>query len=269
MSRTTSLVLSFALAVWAMAAGTARAEGSAGCDFHGACEVSVGTPGTSTHSSSTPEKPKQQSSKPTKPPTCSAFSGGIAVPPGTTLGDMRPGDRPQSGWIRVTCLVAGEPMWLWMDPGVNAESMARTLLARMQLQPIAIGWTPTSPGAMGVVGVPTWLWVANAGRLTWGPASISAGGVSLTARVESVSWDMGNGDVVRCANSGTPWRRGMGADPSPTCGYTYTQQGTYRVTATTHWVARWSGFGRSGQIPLSLSQSRVLEVGEIQVVVTG
>lgn len=268
MKRILSLGAALVLALVSFAPATsARAEVSCD-DFQDECVISLVIPGNKGDSSS-PSQPKQTASKPAKPPTCGAFSGGIVVPPGTALGDMRPEDRPQSGWIRVTCLVAGEPMWLWMDPGVNAESMARTLLSRMQLQPITIGWTPTGPGAMGVVGVPTWLWVADAGRLTWGPASISAGGVSLTARVESVTWDMGNGDVVRCANKGTQWLRGMGADESPTCGYTYTRQGTYRVTATSHWVARWSGFGRSGQIPLSLSQSRVLEVGEIQVVVTG
>ena len=269
MSRVLSLALSLAFAAWALAPSpAAMAEGGAGCDFHGACEVSVSTPASRGDAPSS-SKPKQRASKPTEPPSCSAFSGGIVVPPGTAASAMRPEDRPQSGWIRVTCLSAGEPMWLWMDPGVNAESMARTLLARMQLQPITIGWTPTSPGAMGVVGVPTWLWVADPGRLTWGPATISAGGVSLTARVESVTWDMGNGDIVRCANKGTEWRRGMGAGPSPTCGYTYAQQGTYRVTATSHWIARWSGFGRSGQIPLALSESRDLDVGEIQVVVNG
>jgi hypothetical protein len=60
----------------------------------------------------------------------------------------------------------------------------------------------------------------------------------------------------------------MGADPSPTCGYTYVKQGDYTVRATAHWVARWSGYGMSGVIPLSLSQERMLEVGEIQVIVT-
>ena len=83
-----------------------------------------------------------------------------------------------------------------------------------------------------------------------------------------MSWSMGNGDAVTCATAGTPWRKGMGAGPSPTCGYRYTKQGTYAVTATAHWVARWSGYGRSGAIPLTLSQERTLEIGEIQVIVT-
>jgi len=202
-------------------------------------------------------------------PNCADLgSGGVVAPVGSTLGDLGLDDAAHAGWIHVTCMNRGDEMWMWMDPGVAAESLARTLLARLQLQPIAIGWTPLQAGAMGVVGLPTWLWVDNPGRVTWGPATISAGGVSLTARVESVTWDMGNGDEVRCANKGTRWAKGMGAGPSPTCGYTFEKQGDFRVTATAHWVARWSGYGRSGVIPLSLSQERTLEVGEIQVIVT-
>jgi len=202
-----------------------------------------------------------------KLPQCSAFSGGTVVVPGTPIGDIPAPDRPKPGWIRITCLSGGAPMWLWMDPGVNAEAIAKILLARLKLRPVTIGWTPKRAGAMGFVGVPTWLWVDRPGRVTWGPATISAGAVSLTARVESMTWSMGNGDQVRCATKGTVWERGMGAGPSPSCGYTYDRQGTYRVTATSHWVARWSGYGRSGAIPLSLSQERTLEVGEIQVIV--
>ncbi len=218
-----------------------------------------------------PPKDAPATGKPTKKvtPQCSAFAGPTVVAPaGTSPSDLLPEDRPEPGWVRVTCLLAGEEMWLWMDPGVNAEAIARTLLARLQLDPISIGWTPLRDGALGIVGLPTWLWVENPGRETWGPATISAAGVSLTAKVESVTWSMDNGDEVRCANKGTPWRLGMGADPSPTCGYTYKEQGTYEVTATAHWVARWSGYGRSGSIPLSLSQERTLDVGEIQVIVT-
>lgn len=217
------------------------------------------------------EPPTGQSKSPTKKkvvPQCGSFSGSTVVAPlGTSSNDMLADDRPAAGSVRMTCVLNGEQMWLWMDPGVNAESIARTLLARLQLEPVKIGWTPKRVGSMGFVGVPTWLWVDEPGRVTWGPATISAAGVTLTASVESMTWAMGNGDQVRCASEGTPWRPGMGAVPSPTCGYIYTEQGTYKVTATSHWVARWSGYGRSGAIPLTLSQERTLEIGEIQVIV--
>ena len=201
-------------------------------------------------------------------PDCADLGVGVIAPVGATLDDLGLDDAAHAGWVHVTCMDRGDESWIWLDPGANAESIARTLLARLQLQPIKIGWTPVGDGGMGYVGVPTWLWVQEPSRVTWGPATIAAAGVSLTAQVESITWSMGNGDEVRCANKGTPWARGMGAGPSPTCGYLYEKQGTYRVTATAHWVARWSGYGRSGVIPLSLSQERTLEVGEIQVIVT-
>lgn len=201
-------------------------------------------------------------------PDCADLGGGVIAPVGATLDDLGLDDAAHASWIHVTCMDRGDESWIWLDPGANAESIARTLLARLQLQPIKIGWTPVGAGGMGYVGVPTWLWVQEPSRVTWGPATIAAAGVTLTAQVESITWSMGNGDEVRCANKGTPWARGMGAGPSPTCGYVYEKQGTYRVAATAHWVARWSGYGRSGVIPLSLSQERTLEVGEIQVIVT-
>jgi hypothetical protein len=238
-----------------------------GCsDKRDECEIVVVIDDSESPSNPHPDDPATTTKKVV--PDCDNFGGGVVVTVGVTLADLGLDDAAHDGWRRFACRLAGEDMWIWMDPGENAESIARTLLARLQLKAPKIGWTPTEAGGMGYVGVPTWLWVADPARLTWGPATISAAGVSLTARAESVTWSMGNGDEVRCANQGTPWRKGMGAGPSPSCGYLYERQGTYEVTATVHWVARWSGYGRSGAIPLSLSQERTLEVGEIQVIVT-
>ena len=124
------------------------------------------------------------------------------------------------------------------------------------------------PDAMALVGLPVWLWVADPTRTSWGPATISAGGVTLTARVDSVTWSLGDGTVLSCGK-GSVWKRGMGAKPSPTCGHTYTRRGVYPVSATTHWVARWSGHGQAGTVRLDLVSSRRLEVGEVQVNGTG
>jgi len=262
MIRTLLCVLATAL-VLVGTAGTASAKDPGCDDSTDACLITIVNPGH-------PSKPKPGDPVPPKKkvtPDCADLGVGVIAPVGASLADLGLDDAAHAGWIRVTCRERGDEAWMWMDPGANAESIARTLLARLQLQAPRIGWTPAAPGGMGYVGVPTWLWVAEPGRLTWGPATIGAAGVSLTARAESVTWSMGNGEAVQCANKGTQWQRGMGAGPSPTCGYLYEKQGTYRVTATAHWVARWSGYGRSGVIPLSLSQERTLEVGEIQVIV--
>lgn len=105
---------------------------------------------------------------------------GVVAPIGTGLAEMDLDDADHADWIHITCAHNGVRMWLWLDPGVAAEAIARHLLARLQLQPITIGRTPTNANAMGYVGVPTWLWVDNPGRVTWGPATISAGQVTAT-----------------------------------------------------------------------------------------
>lgn len=182
-------------------------------------------------------------------------------------GRMDPPEDDPTGWVQVRCLEGSLTLALWVEGGVSPEQVARSLLAQVQLEPIEIGLAPKGADAMALVGMPVWLWVDDPGRTTWGPASISAGGMTLTAQVESVVWDMGDGKKVSCGK-GTEWKRGMGGGESPTCGHVYIRQGEYTVTATTHWVARWSGYGQSGSIPVLMSSSRPLDVGELQVIVT-
>jgi len=78
---------------------------------------------------------------------------------------------------------------------------------------------------------------------------------------------MGDGGVVTCTTSGTPFTQGHGGQSSPDCGYTYARQGTYTVRATSYWSVDWtSNTGVSGSIPLQFGQSRIVQIGEIQVV---
>lgn len=199
--------------------------------------------------------------KKTGPPPCSAIAKGVPD-------DGRPVPK---GWVRTSCLEGSLTILYWVPPreGANPELIARNLVDRMQLQPISIGLTPLGEDPIALVGLPVWLWVDGPDRLSWGPATISAGGVTLTARVESVLWEMGDRDRTwfECGK-GTVWRRFDGGEPSPTCGFTYLDHGTYTVRATSRWVARWSGHGRSGVIRLSASTSQQLRVGEIQVIVS-
>lgn len=268
MSRVTRLILGVLLALISAASTQLSWADPATCnDATKACSIEVIVPEEKVPDP--PGKRNSPSSERPKYPSCSSFRGGSVVAlPGTTPAELPADERPKAGWVRSSCLEGQALMWVWSPPRVNAAAMARTLLARLQLEPITIGLTPKRQGSMGFVGVPNWLWVQDPARTTYGPATISAGGISLTARVELIEWDMGNGDVVRCRNRGTEWFDGMGMKPSPTCGYMYAKQGHYMVTATAHWVARWSGYGQSGAIPLSLSATRSLEIGELQVVIT-
>lgn len=256
------LVLAFAN----VPAGVVHASGGADCGWLGNCKV---------HDIIHPKPPKHGGGHTTP---------GTPVDPGNPDVDGRPGlpdcssfagssaDRPTNvadpeNWVQVSCLDGGVMTTVWVERTRTAAQIARSLLAQVKLEPIRIGLVPRGADVMTVVGMPVWLWVDEPSRTTWGPATISAGGMTLTAKVQSVTWDMGDGTTLSCGK-GTEWKRGMGGDPSPTCGHTYDEQGSYTIWARSHWLARWSGYGQSGTIPVTLSTSRQLDVGEIQVIVT-
>lgn len=243
-----------ALALCAIEPPPALAAGGGDCDvISGSCEVHDVDPPK-------PAPPKSDRDGPDKSPelpNCASFPGASDSPP----------DDPE-GWVQIGCMEGSIAITLWVEGGPSAEQIARSLVARVQLKPIEIGLVPRGTDAMTVVGMPVWLWVDDPTPTTWGPATISAGGVTLTAKVTAVVWDMGDGTTLTCGK-GTEWKRGMGGDPSPTCGHTYSEQGSYTIRARSRWVATWSGYGQSGTIPVTLSTARQLDVGEIQVIETG
>lgn len=165
--------------------------------------------------------------------------------------------------------IEGQAVPNWMSP----EELARQAIASMNLNPIQIGIAPRQNG-MGLVGLPTWMWVANPSPNTYGPITASASdgpiSVSATGNVESVEWKMGDGSTVSCGQ-GTPYADHYGKRDSPTCGHRYAQtsggqpQNAYSVTATSHWVITWAGGGMTGTVTLDQNQSAQVRIGEMQV----
>jgi hypothetical protein len=161
-------------------------------------------------------------------------------------------------------------------PGPAAPPDPRVLalqaIATMRLRAIGIGIVPEAQaGSVGIVGLPTWMWVANPGQHTWGPitrtASSSGYSVTATAKVQRVVWAMGDGNTVVCTKPGTSYADSFGKRASPDCGYTYTRQGTYTVRATSYWRVTWAGIGQSGTIPLDFTRTAVITMGEAQVLI--
>ena len=165
---------------------------------------------------------------------------------------------------------------------VDPQTLALRAVTTLDLHRIQIGITPPPPDGIGIVGIPTWLWIANPNPTTTGPqfrTATDAGiRVSLTARLSAVDWDMGDGTTVHCTGPhapGTPWTRTAAEhDPvSPTCGHTYTRQGDpYTITATAHWTVTWTqtlGGTATGTIPIDLITTTTQTVGEYQAITTG
>ena len=154
----------------------------------------------------------------------------------------------------------------------NPLDLAYQAIAEMNLQAIGIGIVPEDgPDRIGLVGLPTWMWVDDPAENTFGPVSrtASAGGYSVTATgvVEKVAWDMGDGSLVTCTGPGTPYADDFGDQASPDCGHRYGDPWTYQVSATSFWVITWSGMGQSGQIPMGLVESTTIRLGEAQAII--
>lgn len=167
----------------------------------------------------------------------------------------------------------GYMFWAASSPvAVDPAALAQQIRASMTFTPVQIGIVPEpKAGAIGLVGLPTWLWVQNPGATVLGPQtkSLSSGGVSvtLTAKVTSTTWTMGDGGVVTCTGAGTPYEDRFGISTSPTCGYKYKQQGTYRVTARTNWTAIWtSNTGVQGVFSFAVANDTTITMGEAQVI---
>jgi len=157
-----------------------------------------------------------------------------------------------------------------LTPGQAAARLIRTF----QLQGVNIGFAPdpNTPGSVGYVGIPVWMWVNDPTPLTYGPYSQTAtlGGqtITATATVRSILWNMGDGSTVACANPGTPYQVSFGLTDSPNCGHRYSNvsNGRYTVTATSQWTVDWTGGGQSGSVPLTATSNTSVEIRELQSV---
>ena len=163
---------------------------------------------------------------------------------------------------RWAAALAGAP-----DPAQLAERA----VAEMALHAIDIGIVPEEgPDRVGIVGMPQWMWVNEPAPNTFGPitrtATAGTASVTATASVDKVVWDMGDGSTVTCVGPGTPYEDRFDLAESPDCGYRYTKQGRYEVTATSYWTVAWEGMGRSDTIPLEFTATANIVMGEAQVI---
>lgn len=158
----------------------------------------------------------------------------------------------------------------------------------MNLQMGQIGSTPpataSNPNAVGAIGLPIWLWIANPANNTIGPISETEPGIGLSVSavgtLDRVEWTLTseNGTTVGAitcdgANApGTPYDGRNTAEPSPTCGFgadLNNSPGNLTLTGTAHWVVEWqSSGGERGQIDFTPPpNSTQIRIGELQALV--
>jgi len=192
-------------------------------------------------------------------------------------------DRNSTGAIYMCVALGADATYLtsffWSEtqppeiPNVDPTVLAQQAVAALQLQAIRMGMVPEDkPGYVGLVGMPVWMWVDEPDPHTYGPASNTAsdGSVTVTinAKVAKTLWEMGDGKSVVCTTAGTAYMDSYQKQPSPDCGYSYSAQGTYTIRATTTWDIAWTAnTGQSGTIPLTLTATRAVVIGEVQVIV--
>lgn len=158
---------------------------------------------------------------------------------------------------------------------VTPAELAQRAVDRMTLLGPDIRTTPQA-GAMGLVGLPVWLWTP-AGATRWGPNSATATvpglSVTATARATKIVWQMGDGTTVVCHGPGTAYSPTSARTTSPDCGHVYLRSSArrpghvYTVTATTTWSIRWAGGGQAGALTRTRTSTAQLRVGELQVLV--
>jgi hypothetical protein len=162
-------------------------------------------------------------------------------------------------------------------PAIDPVVVAHQAVDSMLLEGPKIQTAPKQ-GAVGLVGLPVWLWSAQSPTTT-GPntASATAGTVTVTAtaKVRSIVWTTGDGKTVTCAGPGTPYTPAYGKKPSPTCGHTYTrtsgaQPGAkYQLSATSTWDVEWQvqGTALGGEFTETRTSAPApLAIGEAQAV---
>jgi hypothetical protein len=207
---------------------------------------------------------------------------------------LPPGTRFYTCWA-VIDVVNGKPVGAEVFPSIirdpserrtiDPRVAARQVVKTMNFVAPQLGVSPYVQSAdhVGIVNVPIWMWVTDAGPTTTGPQTKTAalGGVSITATgtVDRIEWSMGAGDTVTCKGAGTAFTKEMAAGKSlkdmpssPTCGYKYSKSsrcqksGAYNVTATAYWTVHWTGGGMQGDIPLDFSRSIPLRITDLRPV---
>ncbi|MBT8228537.1 MAG: hypothetical protein HKP61_00920 [Dactylosporangium sp.] len=205
-----------------------------------------------------------------------------AYPSAETIAGLGGQPAGEGGWYFKSCyqddgieVTYPGPSWIAdAPPVVSPAVLAQQARSRLRLPSVAIRLNPSGDQ---LVNLPTWLALdGNSWQSRSATASVPGISVTATARPVRAVWSLGEGGLVTCTGSGTPWT--AGTDPmaaSPDCGYTYRRSSAgaagaaFSVTVTVTWEVTWAGAGRSGTIAgLNTTGTVPVRVTESQAVIT-
>lgn len=116
------------------------------------------------------------------------------------------------------------------------------------------------------VGYPIWLWTEGSRTMT-DAASADGYTFTMTARLRSTTFSMGDGRSITCPSMSRYSGAVRAGEPSPDCGHVYEKpslpKGRYPVVATAHWDVAWSVGGLTGTVAITRTASRQLPIGEL------
>jgi hypothetical protein len=90
-----------------------------------------------------------------------------------------------------------------------------------------------APSALGLTGLRSFVWLDPAPETIQATAQVPGLTVYAQARPVRYRWDFGDDTTTSTSTPGRPWPNGGGF------GHTYQTRGTYEVTVTVVWQARW------------------------------
>ncbi|MCD9623747.1 hypothetical protein [Rhabdothermincola salaria] len=152
------------------------------------------------------------------------------------------------------------------DPLAGIAAAERALDEARRRLDLPLPQPALNPPGEQLVGVATWLWLADA----WAPSSATAaiGAVSstVTAQPVQVTWDMGDGTTLTC-DAGVAYDPGRAPEEqSSACTHVYTRAsagapgGRYPVTVTVGYEVSWSASTGAGGELEGLSRQTTIDV---------
>lgn len=163
----------------------------------------------------------------------------------------------------------------------DPADLAREAAALLDLAPPPLVMTPppnlADPNVL--INRPAFFTFSDVGPSVFGPVSATAsdGGliVTVTARLDQITIDVGDGTTIACSPSQVRASPGWAA-PSSVCSYTWTRtstdqrDGTFHITGTSYWDITWSGGGQRGTLSRSTTAALQAAVTDYPVsLVTG